>query len=355
MNQSTPALFRASRIGISGGSVIPKSAADFCFKLGKILGKHKNLILVSGGCKCRKASVEHQADILNNSVDWNVIQGVKTVISDKELLLKIETILPDENNVVIEKFAEGKIIKLYKKSPQARRFEFVSGVDVLVAISGDLGTTQNIDLALALGIPVFPVPIFRGAARDYWNNYKNQVKEWFGINDKLMDKLEKTYINENEKAEEDIIESIANYIIGRLQPSCMVIMPFHENYDNLYENVIKPAILSENFLPIRTDHENATGDIINMIHRGIVNCDCAIAVLTDVRPNVMYELGMAHAFNKPVILLCRKGDKKLPFDIDTHSVIFYSQEDASLGEKIKETMFRVRKTYMPGKYLSFSS
>ena len=132
-------------------------------------------------------------------------------------------------------------------------------------------------------------------------------------------------------------------------------MPFHENYDKLYENVIKPAVLSENFLPIRTDRVNATGDIIDMIHRGIVNCDCAIAVLTAVRPNVMYELGMAHAFNKPVILLCKKDHEKLPFDIGTHNVIFYSKEDALLVEEIKETIFRVRKTYLPGKYLSFTS
>jgi nucleoside 2-deoxyribosyltransferase len=108
-------------------------------------------------------------------------------------------------------------------------------------------------------------------------------------------------------------------------------------------------------LPIRTDRLNATGDIIEMIHSGINNCDCAIAVVTDLRPNVMYELGLAHAFQKPVLLLMKKNEEKksLPFDIDNHSAIFYDRMDDELVDKISHTIQNVRETYLPGRFFAF--
>jgi nucleoside 2-deoxyribosyltransferase len=54
-----------------------------------------------------------------------------------------------------------------------------------------------------------------------------------------------------------------------------------------------------------------------------------IAEITAPNQNVFYELGYAHALNKPTILLARRG-RELPFDIRSYRVIFY---DDTIGGK----------------------
>lgn len=62
-----------------------------------------------------------------------------------------------------------------------------------------------------------------------------------------------------------------------------------------------------------------------------------IAEITSPNQNVFYELGYAHALNKPTILLARRG-KELPFDIRSYRVIFY--EDTIGGKPVVEENLR---------------
>jgi predicted Rossmann-fold nucleotide-binding protein len=338
------------RIGISGGASIDETAGRFCKVLGALLASHEGPILVSGGCKRRKSNLKEF------STDYWTIEGATEKLNnDEKIHARIETILPDEETPKIEKFDTGNVIKLYKKTPQARRFVFVSSIDVLVAVAGGAGTTQNIDLAIALGVPVLPLPMFGGKAKEYWKDYSKQIKEWFGMNDELYEKWSAMkFSGEDDPRIPDVAAHVANYLIGRLKPTCMIIMPFRKAYDKLYDVAIEPAVDEEDFLPVRTDRLNATGDIIEMIHKGLATCDCAVAILTELRPNVMYELGRAHAFQKPVLILMESKTTPLPFDVDKHSVIFYKDVDEQLKEKIKTTLQQVRNTYLPGRYLRFS-
>ena len=57
-----------------------------------------------------------------------------------------------------------------------------------------------------------------------------------------------------------------------------------------------------------------------------------IADITTKNANVFFELGYAFARNKPVILLAKKTDVPLPFDVSSFRVLFY--ED-SIGGKPK--------------------
>ena len=51
--------------------------------------------------------------------------------------------------------------------------------------------------------------------------------------------------------------------------------------------------------------------------------------ITAPHQNVFYELGYAHALNKPTILLAQRG-RELPFDIRSYRVISY---DDTIGGK----------------------
>jgi hypothetical protein len=73
------------------------------------------------------------------------------------------------------------------------------------------------------------------------------------------------------------------------------------------------------------------GLIIEDIARSIDTAKIIIAEITEPNQNVFYELGYAHALNKPTILLAEKG-RRLPFDIAGHRCLFYEN---SIGGKQK--------------------
>ncbi len=77
-------------------------------------------------------------------------------------------------------------------------------------------------------------------------------------------------------------------------------------------------------------HELADpGIIFEDIKRQIAEAKIVIAEITAPNQNVFYELGYAHALNKPTILLAQRH-KELPFDIRSYRVTFY---DDSIGGK----------------------
>ncbi len=72
----------------------------------------------------------------------------------------------------------------------------------------------------------------------------------------------------------------------------------------------------------------------------------AIADTTGDRPNVMYELGMAHAENKPVILLRRTADDgtmpPVPFDFRTESIFRYTDDLEELRRHLETIIAIIR-------------
>ena len=80
---------------------------------------------------------------------------------------------------------------------------------------------------------------------------------------------------------------------------------------------------------VRVDELARPGIIFEDIKREISDSRVVIAEITAPNQNVFYELGYAHALNKPTILLARRGCV-LPFDIHSDRVIFY---DDSIGGK----------------------
>jgi nucleoside 2-deoxyribosyltransferase len=109
-------------------------------------------------------------------------------------------------------------------------------------------------------------------------------------------------------------------------------MQFGAPYDALYQEVIQPVSHRAGFKALRADDVYRPGVILQDIIRGLVESDVIVADITPTtNPNIFYELGYAHALQKPTILLANRAQiEKLPFDVSGYRVIFY---DDTIGGK----------------------
>lgn len=116
--------------------------------------------------------------------------------------------------------------------------------------------------------------------------------------------------------------------------TCFVMQPFAGTLGTYYESIFKPAITQAGLEPVRADADIfATGKIIDQIWRGINTASVLVAELTTKNPNVFYELGLAHALHKPVVLVS-SNEEDVPFDLRHIRVIVYDQTDPFWGQKL---------------------
>ena len=116
--------------------------------------------------------------------------------------------------------------------------------------------------------------------------------------------------------------------------TCFVMMPFADPIGGYYKAIYEAAITKAGLRPVRTDDEIfATGKIIDQVWSGITAAKVLVAELTGRNPNVFYELGLAHALNKPVVLVS-SNQSDVPFDLQHIRVIYYDMRDPFWGEKL---------------------
>jgi hypothetical protein len=116
---------------------------------------------------------------------------------------------------------------------------------------------------------------------------------------------------------------------------CFVVMPFSQPQGTYYELIYEPAIKKVGLKAVRADNEIfGTGKIMDQIWRGINEAKVLVAELTTKNANVFYELGLAHAMKKPVVLVSA-NEKDVPFDLQHIRVIYYDVNDPFWGDKLQ--------------------
>lgn len=101
-----------------------------------------------------------------------------------------------------------------------------------------------------------------------------------------------------------------------------VLTPFNDEFYDEFM-VIKDVCSSMGFRCIRGDEKQFKGDIFPEMLRYIVQARIVIANINGRNPNVLYELGVAQALDKNVILVS-KEPKDLPIDIKSQRFLIYS-------------------------------
>lgn len=117
-----------------------------------------------------------------------------------------------------------------------------------------------------------------------------------------------------------------------------VITPFNSMCLEAYE-VIKETCESLKMQATRSDEEYVTSNLMKHIVEMIVTSRIIVANVDGSNPNVMYELGIAHALSKPTIII-DKGNQLRPFDIQGNQIVIYNSKD-ELERKLKEQLLNV--------------
>ena len=84
------------------------------------------------------------------------------------------------------------------------------------------------------------------------------------------------------------------------KPFVFVLMPFDEDYNDIYEFGIKAAANEAGGYCERLDEQIFEERMLDRIYNQINKADVIVADLTGKNPNVFYEVGYAHALEKKV-------------------------------------------------------
>jgi len=114
-----------------------------------------------------------------------------------------------------------------------------------------------------------------------------------------------------------------------------VLTPFHKMFDIDFQ-IIRDVCTRYGFKCIRGDESNFKSDIFPEILRLIVKSRLIIANVNGRNPNVMYELGIAQAIDKPIVLISREPEN-LPIDVKSKRFLIYKGY-SDLEKMLRETL-----------------
>lgn len=118
---------------------------------------------------------------------------------------------------------------------------------------------------------------------------------------------------------------------------CFVMQPFDRSvFDKRYDDVFAPAIREVGLEAYRVDRDPSVSIPIDDIENGIKRSEICLAEITTDNPNVWFELGLAIAVPKEVVLVCsEERTSRFPFDVQHRNIIRYKSESPQDFEKLK--------------------
>ena len=93
-------------------------------------------------------------------------------------------------------------------------------------------------------------------------------------------------------------------------------------------HLIADALREVGIEPILMESTIALGtSIVESIQQAIARADLVIVDLTESNPNVMYEMGFAHALKKPVLPIVQQRIGQVPSDIAGYLYLVYDPSE----------------------------
>jgi hypothetical protein len=216
--------------------------------------------------------------------------------------------------------------------PELTPPEQIGSADVAIFIAGNEGTFIAANWARITGIPVLGVAQFGGAGETLCAFEYKQFREKYAksITREEFEVLKQDMSDNINLFAQEVI-SLAERIVA--PTTVFTVMPFTPEFRDVsgsYEAVCKEF----GFEAIRTDKVETNERIVQRIIEGIRTSAFVIADVSELKPNVCYELGFAQGFGKQVVVTARKGTL-LPFDISDVPVIYWDGQE-NLKEQLRK-------------------
>lgn len=141
---------------------------------------------------------------------------------------------------------------------------------------------------------------------------------------------------------------------------CFIIMPIADHPDykqghfkRVYDDIFKPACIAAGYRPVRADDTKQANLIQLDILQKLLESPMAICDLSTRNPNVLFELGLRQAFDKPTILVQEEGTPRI-FDINIFRYVEYRnsldyREVLADQRAIEEVLIETKKAVAEGK------
>ena len=319
---------RNKRVVIYGGTDLTPPVTDYITSLSYELLEQIPCVLATGGFKKYFNSTANV-----QSTDVSVLNGARKFASIKDIPLEsvLETWVPEptkdqRQEGLVERFDEGSFNVLHGFSDQARRLRLVQIADALITVKGVVRTALVLDMAVAVARPAVPLPFTGGDSADHWKANRSYYLSRLGISEEQAENWE--HLNLETASHEQLAgatQLIVSTIARITRRNCLVLMPFREQLDEVYGDLEK-VIDGLGFHPLRLDRELYVGDVRDTVRRLLRESDAVVADITEASPNVMYEIGLAHAYDREPLLLWRgqqeAAETRLPFYLKPQRVAF---------------------------------
>jgi hypothetical protein len=218
--------------------------------------------------------------------------------------------------------------------------EPVQQADVVVLLGGFDGTFRAANWARIAQKPLLPFAGLGGASERIYQQELNDFAAKYGAR---VDRLEYEQLNSLKPDPSEHATDIVALAekIGESR-RVLVIMSYAEEPDlvDAFES-FKQVTGELGYRCERVTEENAGKRILPDILDRIQQSAFTIVDLTDLRPNVFYELGYADGLGKRVVATAREGTE-LPFDVKDIPVVFWAGQ-TQLKQELKARIVNVVK------------
>lgn len=119
------------------------------------------------------------------------------------------------------------------------------------------------------------------------------------------------------------------------QPTCLVLLPEAGKSTwvvGALDRAIQMTSMRTAYLDSEGEYGGLISDIAAQIPRTIESADAVIVDITGSDPNIMYQLGFAHALKKPVLPILEKYSGNIPSNLRGYLFLVYDPDGLNRTE-----------------------
>ena len=219
--------------------------------------------------------------------------------------------------------------------------EQIQDADAVILIGGFDGTYRAANWARFAKKPILPVTAFGGAAEKIFAGEMNEFDRRYSSRIEKLDYQELNSIKEDWENRAGVIMSLAERLAS--SNSVCVVMSYsgRDDLEDAYES-FQTVCEGFKYKCERVNNANTLDRIVPRIHEKIAQAAFVIVDVTELKPNVFYELGLTQGLNKPVVITAKSGTD-LPFDVKDIPTIFWDGQKR-LKEELRAKITLIAET-----------